>query len=60
LGFGLLLLALSFLSGASQRWLTRLFAQPARLINVTGGSLLIGIAIFDLWSNWELIRTFLT
>jgi len=60
MGFGLPLLALSFLSGASQRWLTRLFAQHARLINISAGLLLIGIAIYDLWSNWDLIQTFLT
>ena len=59
LGFGLPLLALSFLSGATQRWLTRQFATRARWINLTGGVLLLGIGAFDLWSNWELIRTYL-
>jgi cytochrome c-type biogenesis protein len=59
LGFGLPLLALSFLSGASQRSLTRLFAQHARLINVIGGLLLIGVGVYDLWTNWDLIVTFL-
>jgi cytochrome c-type biogenesis protein len=59
LGFGLPLLALSFLSGATQRWVTRQFAQHARLINLVGGVLLVGIGILDLWSNWDLIRTFL-
>jgi cytochrome c-type biogenesis protein len=59
LGFGLPLLALSFLSGAAQRWLTRQFAQRARLINFIGGTLLVGIGIYDLWSNWELIQAFL-
>jgi cytochrome c-type biogenesis protein len=59
LGFGLPLLALSFLSGASQRWVTRQFAQHARLINLIGGILLVSIGIYDLWSNWDLIRTFL-
>jgi cytochrome c-type biogenesis protein len=59
LGFGLPLLALSFLSGASQRWITRQFAQHARLINLMGGILLVSIGIYDLWSNWDLIRTFL-
>lgn len=59
LGFGLPLLALSFLSGATQHWLTRQFAQRARLINVVGGTLLVGIGIYDLWSNWELIQAFL-
>lgn len=59
LGFGLPLLALSFLSGAAQRWITRQFAQHARLINVVAGLLLVGIGLYDLWSNWDLIRTFL-
>ena len=59
LGFGLPLLALSFLSGAAQRWITRQFALHSRLINVIGGFLLVGIGLYDLWSNWELIRTFL-
>jgi hypothetical protein len=34
--------------GGSQRSLTRLFAQHARLINVVGGLLLVGIGIYDL------------
>lgn len=59
LGFGLPLLALSFLSGAAQRWITRQFALHARLINIIGGVLLVGVGVFDLWSNWELIRAFL-
>ena len=59
LGFGLPLLALSFLSGAAQRGITRLFARHARLINVVGGLLLVGIAVYDLRLNWELILTFI-
>lgn len=59
LGFGLPLLALSFLSGAAQRWITRLFARHARLINLIGGLLLVSIGLYDLWTNWDLIRTFL-
>ncbi len=59
LGFGLPLLALSFLSGAAQCWITRQFARRARVINIVAGVLLVGIGIFDLWSNWDLIRTFL-
>jgi cytochrome c-type biogenesis protein len=59
LGFGLPLLALSFMSGAAQRWITRQFALHARLINVVAGLLLVGIGIYDLASNWDLIRTFL-
>jgi cytochrome c-type biogenesis protein len=59
LGFGLPLLVLSFLSGAAQRWITQQFALHSRLINVIGGLLLVGIGLYDLWSNWELIRAFL-
>lgn len=60
LGFGLPLLALSFLTGASQRWITRLFARNARLINVVSGILLVGLGIFDLVTNWELIVVYLS
>jgi cytochrome c-type biogenesis protein len=59
LGFGLPLLALSFLSGAAQRWITRQFALRARLVNTVGGILLIGVAIYDLVSNWEFLQIFL-
>lgn len=52
LGFGLPLLALSFLSGAAQRWITRQFALHSRMLNAIGGILLIGVAIYDLASNW--------
>lgn len=56
IGFGLPLLALSLVSGALQRTITRWLARHARLINIIGGVLLIGIALFDLWANWEMIR----
>ena len=55
LGFGLPLLLLSFLSGATQRWITRGFARHSRVINLIGGLLLIGVAIYDLASNWAFI-----
>ena len=58
LGFGLPLLLLSFLSGAAQRWITRQFALHARKINIVAGLLLVGIGIYDLWSNWDLIQAF--
>jgi cytochrome c-type biogenesis protein len=58
LGFGLPLLVLSLLSGAAQKSITRTFARHGRLINLAGGLLLIGIAIYDLTLNWELIRTY--
>ena len=58
IGFGMPLLVLSFFSGAAQRWITRQFAQHARLINLISGLLLIGIGIYDLISNLDLIRFF--
>ena len=58
LGFGLPLLLLSFLSGSAQRWITRQFALHARLINLIGGLLLVGIGLYDLWSNWDSLRLF--
>jgi cytochrome c-type biogenesis protein len=58
IGFGLPLLLLSFLSGAAARWITREFARRARLINVISGLLLVGIGIYDLVANWELITAF--
>ncbi len=59
LGFGLPLLALSLLSGAAQRWITRQFALHAQSINIAGGLLLVSVAIYDLAQNWELIGAFL-
>ncbi len=58
IGFGLPLLLLSFLSGAAAQWITREFARRARLINVVSGLLLVGIGIYDLYVNWDLITTF--
>jgi cytochrome c-type biogenesis protein len=59
MGFGIPLLILSFFSGAAQRWITRQFAQRARLINLISGLLLLGVGVYDLVSNWELIRAFI-
>jgi cytochrome c-type biogenesis protein len=59
LGFGLPLLVLSFLAGGLQQQLTRLFARHSRIINIVGGVLLVGIAIFDLYTNWDMLRLFL-
>lgn len=59
LGFGLPLLALSLLSGAAQRWIARLFARHARAINWVGGLLLVGIGVYDLWVNRDLLLTFI-
>jgi cytochrome c-type biogenesis protein len=57
LGFGIPLLVLSLLSGAFQRQLTTLFARHSRLINIIGGLLLIGIAVYDLRVNWGLLMS---
>jgi cytochrome c-type biogenesis protein len=59
MGFGIPLLILSFFSGAAQRWITRQFAQRAQLINLISGLLLLGIGVYDLYINWELISAFL-
>lgn len=59
IGFGLPLLLLSFLSGATQQWIVRFFARNARTINIVGGLLLVGVGLYDLISNWELINTYL-
>jgi cytochrome c-type biogenesis protein len=57
-GFGLPLLVLSLLSGAAQRHITRFFARYSRLINLVSGLLLVGIGLYDLWLNRELIAAF--
>jgi hypothetical protein len=38
--------------------LTFLFARDSRLINAIGGLLLVGIAIYDIVQNWEILRLF--
>jgi cytochrome c-type biogenesis protein len=58
LGLGLPLLILSFLSAALQRQLTSLFARHNRTVNFIGGLLLIGVALYDLNKNWELLKLF--
>ncbi len=58
LGFGAPLVALSFLSATFQRQLTIQFARHTRLMNSLGGLLLIGIALYDVSQNWDLLRLF--
>lgn len=58
LGLGIPLLILSFFSAVLQRRLTLLFAMHSRTINLIGGLLLIGVALYDLAKNWELLRLF--
>jgi cytochrome c-type biogenesis protein len=59
-GMGVPLLILSFLSAALQRRVTSLFARHSRSVNLVGGLLLIGIAIYDLAKNWELLQLFVS
>ena len=58
LGLGVPLLILSLLSGALQRQLTVFFARHSRAVNFIGGLLLIGVAVYDLTKNWQLMRLF--
>ena len=58
LGLGVPLLILSLLSGALQHQLTTIFARHSRVVNFIGGLLLIGVAIYDLGKNWELLQLF--
>lgn len=55
-GFGLPLLALSLISGVLQRKITRWLAQNSKLINLLAGLLLIGIGVYDLILNFEMIK----
>ena len=59
LGLGVPLLILSFLSAALQHQLTTLFARHSRVVNFISGLLLVGVAVYDLSKNWELLRLFL-
>jgi cytochrome c-type biogenesis protein len=59
LGFGVPLLALSFLAGAVQRKLTRFMAVHSRKVNLAGGLLLVAVGIWDLYVNWPAISLLL-
>ena len=54
LGFGLPLLLLAFLGRALQQRIVSLFLQHHRLLNLFSGLLLIGIALYGLWDEWEI------
>ena len=58
LGLGIPLLILSLLSAALQRQLTVFFIRHSRKVNFIGGLLLIGVAIYGLAKNWELLQLF--
>jgi cytochrome c-type biogenesis protein len=53
LGFGTPLLLLSWAAGRTQRAITRFFARHSAWVNRVGGVILIAIALYDLWINWE-------
>jgi hypothetical protein len=42
-----------------ERWVTRRLTRHARLINHVGGLLLVGVGIYDLAQNWEMILAFI-
>lgn len=54
LGFGLPLLLLAFLGRALQQRIVSLFLRHHRSLNLFSGVLLIGIALYGLWSEWEI------
>ena len=58
LGLGVPLLILSFLSAALQRQLTVLFARHSRTVNFIGGLFLVGVTVYNLSKNWQLMRIF--
>ena len=58
LGLGIPLLIISLLSGAVQRQLTVFLAHHSRVVNLIGGLLLIGIAVYDLNKNWAFLLIF--
>lgn len=58
LGLGMPLLVLSLLSGVLQLQLTKFFTRNNRLVNLIGGLLLIGVAIYDVIMNWKLLQLF--
>ncbi len=59
LGFGLPLLTLSVLAGATQQRITRFLIARTRMINLVSGLLLLAVGLLDLASNWEMVRAIL-
>ncbi len=57
LGFGLPLLVLSVISGAAQRRITSVLARHAMWVNRIAGLLLVGVGVYDIVLNWDLLRT---
>jgi cytochrome c-type biogenesis protein len=55
LGFGLPLVLLSLLAGASRQRIVRLIVANHRRIEVVGGLLLIAVGSWDLLTNWDSI-----
>jgi len=59
LGMGLPLIILSLLSGAFQSRIVRFVGIHSRWVKVIGGVLLIGIGVFHLWYNREMLLLFI-
>lgn len=56
LGFGLPLLVLSVISGAAQRRITSVLARHSMWVNRIAGLLLVGVGVYDIVLNWDLLR----
>jgi cytochrome c-type biogenesis protein len=59
IGLGIPLMVISLLSGTFQRQITTMFAHHAKAVNFIGGLLLIGVAIFELFSSWRSLNLFI-
>ena len=57
-GLGIPLFAISFLSAAWQKSLTTFIVRHSRAVNILGGLLLIGVAIYDVVNNWQSLKLF--
>ncbi|MBI3287615.1 MAG: hypothetical protein HYZ68_06160 [Chloroflexi bacterium] len=60
LGFGIPLLVLSLLARVRQEWLVRAVAERSALFNRVAGTVLIGVAVYDLTINFEFLRLYLS
>jgi cytochrome c-type biogenesis protein len=56
LGFGLPLVLLSLLAGARREQIVRFVTSHHRVIEIVGGTLLVGVGVGDLILNWDSIR----
>jgi cytochrome c-type biogenesis protein len=60
LGFGLPLLGLALLGQSQQQRIVRLFARHHRWVNWLAGVLLVGVGLYGLWQEWEMLSLYLS